>query len=80
MSTGEQQAEVDEHVSKEIQDSYNALKMGPGHGDIACKALTLAFWDFKKPSICAVNGLAVGGGANFALANYHDHVLVSEEA
>ena len=33
-------------------------------------ALTIAFWDFPKPIVAAVNGLAVGGGANIALANY----------
>ena len=39
---------------------------------MALKGLTLAFWDFPKPSVVAVNGLAVGGAANIALANYHD--------
>jgi len=34
--------------------------------------MTRAFWDFSKPSIVAVNGLAVGGAANIALTNFHD--------
>ena len=48
--------------------------------DMALKGLTLRFWDFSKISIVAVNGLAVGGAANFALANFHDVVLASPEA
>ena len=42
--------------------------------------MTLAFWDFPKPSIVAVNGLAVGGTANIALVNFHDLVFCSPEA
>ena len=33
----------------------------PAKPDGALKCLTLAFWDFLKPSVVAVNGLAVGG-------------------
>ena len=51
----------------------------PPDNDFALKALTLKFWDFSKPSVVAVNGLAVGGAANIALANYHDIVLSSTE-
>merc|ERR1712196_56384 len=51
----------------------------PGYLDPARKSLTLEFWDFPKPSICAVNGLAVGGAVNVALANYHDIVISSTE-
>ena len=43
-------------------------------------ALTIAFWDFPKPIVAAVNGLAVGGGANIALANYADIVICSTNA
>merc|ERR1711988_749053 len=49
----------------------------PGYADPALKCLTLEFWDFPKPSICAVNGLAVGGAVNVAFANYHDLVISS---
>merc|ERR1719199_1984076 len=40
----------------------------------------MAFWDFPKPSIAAINGLAVGGAANIAFANYHDLVICSTNA
>merc|ERR1712166_915163 len=77
-----QQQEVHDAIPEDVRDNY--LDRGMGHADdnadLACKALTLAFWDFPKPSVCAVNGLAVGGGANFALANYHDYVICSHEA
>lgn len=47
---------------------------------MALKCLTLAFWDFPKVSVVAVNGLAIGGAANVALANYHDIVVASTDA
>ena len=53
---------------------------GLASGDLALRSLTLAFWDFPKISVCAVNGLAIGGAANIALANYHDIVLASSDA
>ncbi|CAE8587656.1 unnamed protein product [Polarella glacialis] len=37
-------------------------------------------WRLKLALIMAVNGLAVGGGANIALANFGDMVLCSKEA
>ena len=48
--------------------------------DIALKTPTLAFWNCPKICIGAINGLAVGGAANMALANYHDFVICSDQA
>jgi len=78
----DQEAELAAALSEELREAYLKRGMGlpPDFSDLACKALTLAFWDFPKPSVCAVNGLAVGGGANMALANYHDYVVLSEKA
>mmetsp|Transcript_47876 Transcript_47876/g.104157 ORF Transcript_47876/g.104157 Transcript_47876/m.104157 type:complete len:287 (+) Transcript_47876:73-933(+) len=73
---GEQKVYVPADAIKE----YKARAMMPGDKDIACKNLTLAFWDFPKPSIAAVQGLCVGGGTNMALCNFHDLVYCSEEA
>merc|ERR1719221_1628491 len=67
-------------IPKEIREKMLARKMGPVQGDFVLKNQTLAFWDFPKPSIVAVNGLAVGGAANIALANYHDIVICSSNA
>ena len=39
--------------------------------------LIMAFWDFPKPVVGAINGLGVGGGANIALANVMDLVICS---
>merc|ERR1711865_1055262 len=77
---GQQQQEVDAALPADVQEHYLRMGMGFVKGDIALKCLTLAFWDFPKVSICAVNGLAVGGGANMALSNYHDYVVCSEKA
>ncbi|TFF63428.1 MAG: enoyl-CoA hydratase, partial [Promethearchaeota archaeon] len=35
--------------------------------DMASKNLCLKFWDFEKPVLTAINGLAVGGGFTFPL-------------
>lgn len=67
-------------IPKHVQEKMKARGMGPIEGDIVLKPLTLAFWDFPKPSIVAVNGVAVGGAANIALANYHDLVVCSTAA
>merc|ERR1711865_912715 len=78
----DQEAELAAALSEELREAYLKRGMGlpPDYSDLACKRLTLAFWDFSKPSVCAVNGLAVGGGANMALANFHDYVVCSDKA
>ena len=47
--------------------------------DIAQKKLTLKMWQFDKPVIAAVNGLAVGGGFTLCLAGA-DLIYMSEHA
>uniref|UniRef100_A0A7S2II77 3-hydroxyisobutyryl-CoA hydrolase n=1 Tax=Zooxanthella nutricula TaxID=1333877 RepID=A0A7S2II77_9DINO len=73
---GDQTLMVPEHVREKMR----ARGMGPVPGDFVLKPQTLAFWDFPKPSVVAVNGMAIGGAANMALANFHDFVLCSTEA
>eukprot|EP01063_Lacrimia_lanifica_P036789 TRINITY_DN7388_c0_g4_i1.p1 TRINITY_DN7388_c0_g4~~TRINITY_DN7388_c0_g4_i1.p1 ORF type:complete len:294 (+),score=115.53 TRINITY_DN7388_c0_g4_i1:49-930(+) len=68
-------------IPKEIVKAYKAKNMWWVQAqDTVLKTPTLAFWDLPKISICAVNGLTVGGAVNIALANYHDFVLCSSEA
>ena len=64
------------HLPEHVREAY--LKKGKGHvvGNLSLKAQTLAFFDFPKPSIVAVNGVAVGGGANVALM-FHDFCICS---
>jgi len=77
----DQWEEAEAALGAEVMEAYLARGVGQAAaGDLACKNLTLAFWDFGKPSVCAVNGLAVGGGANMALSNYHDYVICSDKA
>jgi enoyl-CoA hydratase/carnithine racemase len=45
--------------------------------DVAMKSWLYRMLAFTKISICAVNGIAIGGGANFALL-MHDFVFASE--
>ena len=66
-------------IPKHVQKSMKAAGFGPD-GTMVLKSLTLAHWDLPKPSIVAVNGLAVGGHANIALVNFHDIVICSTEA
>lgn len=67
-------------IPEHIRTKMLARGMGKVAGDMVLKEQTLAFWDFPKPSIVAVNGLAVGGAANIALANHHDLVICSTTA
>lgn len=47
--------------------------------DMASKRLCLKFWDFSKPVISAINGLAVGGGFTFPVI-CSDLVYMAEDA
>eukprot|EP00928_Gymnodinium_smaydae_P057276 TRINITY_DN40541_c0_g1_i1.p1 TRINITY_DN40541_c0_g1~~TRINITY_DN40541_c0_g1_i1.p1 ORF type:complete len:318 (+),score=87.34 TRINITY_DN40541_c0_g1_i1:49-954(+) len=47
--------------------------------DLALKGLVLNMLGLEKPSVCAVNGMAIGGAANFSLL-LHDFVLCDTEA
>jgi len=56
-------------------------KAGKGlrrYPDVAMKSWLYRMLEFTKISICAVNGIAIGGGANFALL-MHDFVLVADK-
>merc|ERR1719331_663481 len=66
-------------ISSEQKKAMRSRGMGVDN-TMVLRAMTLAFWDFPKPSIVAVNGLAVGGAANIALVNFHDLVYCSTEA
>ena len=73
------------HIPPHVVDDYEKRKMVPQPStiqpaDMVMARQTIAFWDFPKPLVMAVNGLAVGGGANIALANYADIVICSSTA
>jgi len=67
------------HVPAEVIKAYAARGMAP-KGDPGLSAQVKAFWDFPKPLLMAINGLAVGGGANIALASFGDLVFCSTKA
>merc|ERR1712070_1277410 len=58
---------------------YMQTKGSIAPNDMALKGLVLAMLSLEKPSVCAVNGMAVGGTVNMALL-LHDFVIASEEA
>ncbi|TFG22822.1 MAG: enoyl-CoA hydratase [Promethearchaeota archaeon] len=47
--------------------------------DIAQKKLCLKMWDFQKPILVAINGMAIGGGVTMPLAA-GDLVFIAEDA
>ncbi|MFX1526200.1 MAG: enoyl-CoA hydratase/isomerase family protein [Promethearchaeota archaeon] len=47
--------------------------------DIAQKTLCMKLWDFNKPVIVAINGMAIGGGITMPLAGA-DLIYMSEDA
>eukprot|EP01061_Rhynchopus_euleeides_P008264 TRINITY_DN1730_c0_g2_i4.p1 TRINITY_DN1730_c0_g2~~TRINITY_DN1730_c0_g2_i4.p1 ORF type:complete len:297 (+),score=142.11 TRINITY_DN1730_c0_g2_i4:87-977(+) len=65
---------------KELQKVYRKKGMWHEKLDIALKAFTLAHWNCPKILVGAINGLAVGGAANMALASFYDFVICAEEA
>lgn len=67
------------HVPIECVAEYSARGMAPS-SDFVLDSMTRAFWDFPKPLIMAINGLAVGGAANIALCNFGDLILCSTSA
>jgi len=68
-------------IPPRVLEQYEARGCGPIKSpgfDVALKRLTGAFWRFPKPSLCAVNGLAVGFGANFVMC--HDIAMAAPHA
>ncbi len=47
--------------------------------DIAQKKVCMKFWDFNKPVIAAINGMAIGGGITMPLAGA-DLIYIAENA
>lgn len=68
------------HVPAEIVEAYSKIGMAPVKGDWVQAPMAKAFWDFPKPVVMSVNGLAVGGGCNIAIANCGDMVVASKKA
>jgi len=68
-------------LSDRLRDQYTkrgCSPVPPPERDIALRRLTSHFWDLPKPSLCAVNGVAIGFGANFVLC--HDIALGAPHA
>lgn len=63
------------------KDMFNKLKEYPEIDlmDIAQKRLCLKLWDFNKPVIAAINGMAIGGGITMPLVGA-DLIYMAEDA
>lgn len=71
---------VDQEIMRGYTDHGVGFMADGVSTDGALKGVVMAMLKFPKISICAVNGMAVGGSANFALAGLHDLVYASESA
>jgi len=69
----------DEEVMQGYLKREKAFRGETNPSDGALKGIVLAFLRFPKFLICAVNGLAVGGGLNIALL-LTDHAIVARSA
>ncbi|MHA1436120.1 MAG: enoyl-CoA hydratase/isomerase family protein [Promethearchaeota archaeon] len=59
-------------LSPDLKEKINVM-------DIAQKRLCLKLWDFSKPVIAAINGLAIGSGASIPIAGA-DLIYMAEDA
>ena len=62
-----------------LKDIHEKYRKEINLQDMAYKRLCLKFWDFSKPVIAAINGLAVGGGFTFPVI-CADLVYMAEDA
>jgi len=67
------------YVPIELRERMLAEDHGIRGDDIVFTPGVLGLWDIHKPTIVAVNGLAVGGATNLALL-CHDFVIAAESA
>jgi enoyl-CoA hydratase/carnithine racemase len=66
-------------VAAEVVAAYAERGLSPDTTFVLANQVR-AFWDFPKPLVVAVNGIAVGGAANIALMNFGDLVVCSTNA
>ncbi|MFX0073255.1 MAG: enoyl-CoA hydratase/isomerase family protein, partial [Candidatus Hermodarchaeota archaeon] len=71
-SGGYYNAKMLTNIPPEIKEDINLM-------DMAQKRLCLKFWDFSKPVIAAINGLAIGAGITLPLVGA-DLIYMAEDA